>query len=59
MLPSSNNNRRYILTVVAIIQISMNFNASIYANAVEGMTEEFGISSQAARWEECSIYQQC
>lgn len=27
----------------------MNFNASVYGNAVAGMTEEFGISAQAAR----------
>jgi MFS family permease len=27
----------------------MNFNASIYGNSVDGMTEEFHISAQAAR----------
>ncbi|KAK7549519.1 MFS multidrug transporter [Phyllosticta citricarpa] len=39
----------YILTVIFIIQCSMNFNASIYANAVDGLAEEFGLSSQGAR----------
>ncbi|TIC22420.1 MFS general substrate transporter [Wallemia mellicola] len=38
-----------ILTVIVIVQYSMNYNAAIYANAVDGMTEEWGISSQAAR----------
>lgn len=27
----------------------MNFNTGVYANAVPGLTEEFGISDQAAR----------
>lgn len=39
-----------ILTVIFVVQISMNFNASVYANAVEGMSEQFGISAQGARW---------
>jgi hypothetical protein len=38
-----------ILVVVFFIQISMNLNASMYANAVEGISEKFGISEQAAR----------
>lgn len=29
--------------------MSMNFNTGVYANAVTGITEEFGISAQAAR----------
>ncbi|TIB81932.1 putative MFS multidrug transporter [Wallemia mellicola] len=43
----------YILSVIVVIQISMNLNASIYANSVEGMTEEWGISAQAARVGQC------
>ncbi|KAB2577360.1 putative mfs multidrug transporter protein [Lasiodiplodia theobromae] len=39
----------YILTVIFVIQSSMNFNASIYANGTGGLEEEFGISAQAAR----------
>lgn len=38
-----------ILTVVFWVQISMNFNAAIYANAVPGMSEEFGITPFMAR----------
>lgn len=38
-----------ILASVFIVQISMNYNASAYANAVAGITEEFGISNFQAR----------
>lgn len=38
-----------ILTVIFIVQVSMNFNTSLYSNAITGMTEEFNISAQAAR----------
>lgn len=38
-----------ILTSVFIVQISMNYNASAYANAVSGLTEEYGISGFQAR----------
>lgn len=38
-----------ILTSVFIVQISMNYNASAYANAVSGLTEEYGITSFQAR----------
>ena len=38
-----------ILTVIFWVQVSMNFNTSIYANAVEPLTKEFKISGQAAR----------
>jgi hypothetical protein len=38
-----------ILGVVFLIQISMNLNASMYANAVTGITKKFGVSKQAAR----------
>lgn len=39
----------YILTVIFVIQCSMNFNASIYANAITGLEDEFGIAAQTAR----------
>ncbi|MCJ1392926.1 hypothetical protein MMC18_005798 [Xylographa bjoerkii] len=38
-----------ILSVIFAVQSSMNFNASIYGNAVQPMSMEFGISEQAAR----------
>jgi len=38
-----------ILGVVFLIQISMNLNASMYANAVDGIVEKFHVSKQAAR----------
>lgn len=34
----------WILTVIFWVQISMNYNAAIYANAVPGMAKEFGIT---------------
>ncbi|KAI7153367.1 MFS transporter [Hortaea werneckii] len=39
----------YIVSVVFWIQISMNFNTSLYSNALGGISEEFGVSMQAAR----------
>lgn len=41
------------LAVVAGIQISMNFNTSVYPNAVAPLAEHFGISEQAARVGQC------
>lgn len=38
-----------ILSVIFVVQMSMNFNTGVYANAIPGLTEEFGISEQAAR----------
>lgn len=38
-----------ILSVIFMVQVSMNFNTSLYSNAITGMTEEFHISAQAAR----------
>jgi len=37
-----------ILGVVFLIQISMNMNASMYANGVAHISEEFGISKQVS-----------
>ena len=42
-----------VITVIFVIQSSMNFNASVYANAVNGFIEEFHISGQAARVGQC------
>ena len=38
-----------ILTIVFSVQVSMNFNTSLYSNAINGISEEFGVSAQAAR----------
>lgn len=38
-----------ILTVIFLVQVSMNFNTSLYSNAVTGISSEFGVSAQAAR----------
>ncbi|KAH8700103.1 MFS multidrug transporter [Talaromyces proteolyticus] len=38
-----------ILTVIFTVQMSMNFNTSVYPNAVTPLSEHFGISEQAAR----------
>ncbi|KAK0390138.1 hypothetical protein NLU13_3711 [Sarocladium strictum] len=39
----------YILTVIFWVQVSMNFNTSLYSNAIPGIAEEFSVSQQAAR----------
>ncbi|KAF9889296.1 hypothetical protein FE257_007405 [Aspergillus nanangensis] len=38
-----------ILTVIFTVQMSMNFNSSVYPNAVVPLSEHFDISEQAAR----------
>lgn len=38
-----------ILTVIFIVQMSMNFNTSVYPNAVTQLSEHFDISEQNAR----------
>ena len=38
-----------ILSVIFVVQSSMNFNASIYANATDHLAQEFGISAQTTR----------
>lgn len=38
-----------IIMVIFIVQISMNFNASLYSNAVHGISERYEVSAQAAR----------
>jgi MFS family permease len=37
------------LIVVFLVQCSMNFNASLYANGQRGLAQEFGVSDQVAR----------
>ncbi|KAK1690204.1 major facilitator superfamily transporter [Colletotrichum godetiae] len=39
----------YILTVIFWVQVSMNFNTSLYSNAIGGISEEFNVSAQAGR----------
>jgi hypothetical protein len=38
-----------ILSIIFLVQVSMNFNTSLYSNAVGGISDEFGVSAQAAR----------
>ncbi|KAH0841884.1 hypothetical protein AYO21_03138 [Fonsecaea monophora] len=38
-----------ILTVIFLVQLSMNFNTSLYSNGLKGISEEFNVSEQAAR----------
>ncbi|KAL2005596.1 hypothetical protein VTN00DRAFT_10089 [Thermoascus crustaceus] len=38
-----------IITIIFAVQVSMNFNASLYADAVTLLSSNFGISEQAAR----------
>ncbi|KAF7594076.1 hypothetical protein BBP40_010213 [Aspergillus hancockii] len=38
-----------IITVIFLVQVSMNFNTSLYSNALTGISEEFNVSMQAAR----------
>ncbi len=47
--PTLTNFSRTILTVIFMVQVSMNFNTSLYSNAIPGITEEFNVSAQAAR----------
>jgi len=39
----------YVLSVIFIVQVSMNFNTSLYSNGIGGISEEFHVSEQAAR----------
>lgn len=38
-----------ILTVIFLVQTSMNFNTSLYSNAIKGISQEYHVSEQAAR----------
>lgn len=44
-----NRKKWYILTVIFWVQVSMNFNTSLYSNAIPGIAKEFDVSHQAAR----------
>ncbi|KAK3626070.1 hypothetical protein LTR22_023286 [Elasticomyces elasticus] len=39
----SNKKKWYILTIIFIVQVSMNFNTSLYGNAVKGISTEFSM----------------
>ncbi|OBR10197.1 Major facilitator superfamily transporter [Colletotrichum higginsianum IMI 349063] len=39
----------YILTIIFWVQVSMNFNTSLYSNAIAGISDEFSVSAQAGR----------
>ncbi|KAH9986932.1 MFS general substrate transporter [Xylariaceae sp. FL0662B] len=39
----------WILTVIFLVQTSMNFNTSLYSNGLQGISEHFNVSEQAAR----------
>ncbi|KAK4221957.1 putative MFS transporter [Podospora fimiseda] len=38
-----------ILTIIFLVQTSMNFNTSLYSNGIGGISQDFGVSAQAAR----------
>ncbi|ESZ94831.1 MFS multidrug transporter [Sclerotinia borealis F-4128] len=38
-----------ILSVIFMVQVSMNLNTSLYSNGIDGIVEEFGVSAQGAR----------
>jgi MFS family permease len=38
-----------ILSIIFLVQVSMNFNTSLYSNALDGIVTEFNVSLQAAR----------
>lgn len=38
-----------ILSIIFMVQVSMNFNTSLYSNALGGIEEKFHVSAQAAR----------
>ena len=39
-----------VLTAICIVQLSMNFNASVYASAFAGVQDRYGASLADARW---------
>ena len=45
----SSTKKWLILTVIFLVQTSMNFNTSLYSNAIGGISKEYQISEQAAR----------
>lgn len=45
----SSRKKWLILTIIFIVQCSMNFNASVYGNATDGLVESFKITGQESR----------
>lgn len=45
----SSRKKWWILSVIFLVQTSMNFNTSLYSNGIGGIAEEYGVSEQAAR----------
>lgn len=45
----STSKKWLILSIIFVVQCSMNFNASVYGNATSGLMEEFKISGQMSR----------
>lgn len=39
----------WVLTVIFLVQTSMNFNTSLYSNGLDGIQAEFGVTAQVAR----------
>lgn len=39
----------WVLSVIFLVQTSMNFNTSLYSNGLDGIEAEFGVSAQVAR----------
>lgn len=38
-----------VLSIIFLVQVSMNFNTSLYSNALEGISSTYGVSEQGAR----------
>ncbi|KAL6720085.1 hypothetical protein ACLMJK_002006 [Lecanora helva] len=38
-----------ILSIIFLVQVSMNFNTSLYSNAIKGISKDYNVSAQAAR----------
>lgn len=38
-----------VLTIIFLVQVSMNFNTSLYSNGLKGISETFDVSEQGAR----------
>lgn len=39
----------WVLSIIFLVQTSMNFNTSLYSNGLSGIEDEFGVSAQVAR----------
>ncbi|KAH8164749.1 hypothetical protein CIB48_g3503 [Xylaria polymorpha] len=45
----STRKKWWILSVIFLVQTSMNFNTSLYSNGIAGISEEFRVNDQVAR----------